>query len=472
MSSSLVGSTDCILLIKNVPRSFTEANLLARCESIGHSWFATPFSYIDGYRHRGNFYSITLHSQPETGECYTVKLLAPSPEGIQKILTMIDGMRIDQTWISTEVRPWASLHSSERSQYPAHVLLDPGMLQSLRLSLTQPSTWSFCLPALLSPSGIPEKIQDLGRQIADLKVELAGYQNAFGTSGSREKIQVFKLVNEFLRAAKTATPTTYEATTDLLNNITALQNVMSNRDSPPTVPQITSTLSACFVPFFQQLSSTHQAFIATYQELEATKDEFATVKATNEGLQERVSQYSFVHPPHTLLTQSTTLQSEMEALKRELSEEKARLTVATQENKKLRAQNLELKGKVGSFREYIRLSEERHSTPANSGSVGPPDTPMVDSTPERDVEIQVLEWEQELLTRLLEGEKNTRLGVELELANLKVEYELQEKKMIEWFLESVRVTNGEEYLKQLKTLKEIRPMPQSMSRDSFYRLLG
>jgi hypothetical protein len=78
---------------------------------------------------------------------------------------------------------------------------------------------------------------------------------------------------------------------------------------------------------------------------------------------------------------------------------------------------------------------------------------MVDSATspqERDLEIRLLEQEQKLLARSLEGEKNMRLGVELELADLKVEYELQEKMMIEWFLESVRVTNGEEYLKQLK----------------------
>lgn len=335
----------------------------------------------------------------------------------------------------------------------------------------------FLFTSLALSSSVPEKIQDLDRQIADLQVELAGYQMSFGTSGSKEKIQVFKLGNEFLRAAKTVTPTTYGATPDLLSSITALRDIFSKSDSPPTVPQITSTISACFVPLFQHLSSTYQAFLATHQELEIIKDELATVKATNEELQQQVGQYSFGHLPHTPLTQSTKLQSEIEALKGQISEDQARLTVVSQENKKLRAQNSELKGKVGSFREYVRLSEERHSTSGNSGSIEPPDVPMANanSTPlsrERDMEIRVLEWEQKLLTRELEGEKNKRLGVELELADLKMEYELQEKMMIEWFLEAVRVANGEEYLKQLKTLKEIRPIPPSKSHDTFYRLLG
>jgi len=34
MTSPLVGSTDCILLVKDIPSSFTEFNLLSRCESI------------------------------------------------------------------------------------------------------------------------------------------------------------------------------------------------------------------------------------------------------------------------------------------------------------------------------------------------------------------------------------------------------------------------------------------------------
>jgi regulator of replication initiation timing len=54
----------------------------------------------------------------------------------------------------------------------------------------------------------------------------------------------------------------------------------------------------------------------------------------------------FDDPPHTLLTQSTTLQSEIEALKRENSEEQARLTVALQENKKLRHKIQSLRGKL------------------------------------------------------------------------------------------------------------------------------
>jgi hypothetical protein len=41
MSMLLVGSADCILLVKNVPGSCSESDLLARCESIGHSWFDT-----------------------------------------------------------------------------------------------------------------------------------------------------------------------------------------------------------------------------------------------------------------------------------------------------------------------------------------------------------------------------------------------------------------------------------------------
>ena len=329
-----------------------------------------------------------------------------------------------------------------------------------------------------SPSCAPEKIQDLNRQNADLKVELAGYQKASGTSGSREKIQVFKLGNEFLRAAKAATLPAYEATTDLLNNIKALQNVMSNPDSPPTVPQITSAVSACFSPLFQHINSTHQTLLATHQEMGAIKDELATVKATNEGLEQQASQYSFDHLSSHSLSPANH-QSEIKRLKKEISEEQARLTAVRQENKKLKAQIVELKGKVGLFRESIRLSEERRSTPANSGSLEPPDVPMdgpTTSSRGQNMEIQVLEREQNLLTRALEGEKNMRLGVELELADLKAEYELQEKMMIDWFLESVRVTNGEEYLRQLKTLKEIRPIPPPRTRDttreSFYRLLG
>jgi len=296
-----------------------------------------------------------------------------------------------------------------------------------------------------------------------------------GTGGSREKIQVLKVGNEFLRAAKTVTPAAYEATTELMSSISALQHIMSNPDSPPTVANVTSALSACFIPLFQHLNSAHQALLATQQELEETKDELATIKATNEGLQQQVGQYSFDHSSHTLSTGSVDLQVEIEGLKNEMAEERARLSAARQENKKLRAQNTELKGKVGSFREHIRLSEERYSTPTNSRSTETPDVAMADPTTlsrEQNMEIQVLEREQELLTRLLEGEKNMRLGVEQELTDLKVEYELQEKMMIEWFLESVRVTNGEEYLRQLKTLKQIRPMPPSKSRDSFYRLLG
>ena len=339
----------------------------------------------------------------------------------------------------------------------------------------------FLFISLALSSSIPEKIQDLHRQNADLQVELAGYQMSSGTSGSKEMIQVFKLGNEFLRAAKSVTPTTYGATPDLLNNITTLRDIMSKPDSPPTVPQITSALSACFVPLFQHLSSTYQTNLATHQELEMTMDELATVKAANEGLRQRVGQYSSDHLLHTPLTESTdNLKAEIEALKKQSSGDQARLTVLTvvsQENKKLRTQNAELKGKVESFRERIRLSEERHSTSANgeSTSIEPPDVPMVDSTSlsrERDMETRFLECEKEHLTRSLEGEKNMRLGVEMELADLKVEYEQQEKMMIDWFLEAVRVSNGEEYLKQLKTLKEIRPMPPSKSRDSFYRLLG
>ena len=412
-----------------------------------------------------DFYSLILHSQADTIGCYTVKLLTPSPEALWKISETIDRMKIDQTWICTELRPWETLNTSERTQYPAHVVLDPEMLQSLRLSLTQPGTWYFYLPVLLSLSGVPEKIQALDRQIADLMCELAGYKRASGTSGSKEKIQVVKLVNEFLQACKRAPPTTNKDTPDLLkNNIKALQDIMSNR-CPPTVPQITSAVSACFDPLFQRLSS-------TYQELEATKDELATVKATNEELQQQVGQYSFDNHPRTPMTQSIELQSEIDALQRQLSEDQARLTVVSQKNKKLRAQNSELKGKVRSFRENTRLSEEMHSTPSSGGGVEPPDVQMVDSTTspqERDLEIP---GEQEVLIRLLEGEKNMRLGVELELADLKAEYELQEKMMIDWFLESVRVTNGEAYLKQLKTLKEIRPMPPSKSRDSYYHLPG
>ncbi len=418
-----------------------------------------------------DFYSMILHSQPDTDGCYTVKLLAPSPDALQKVSEAIDRMKIDQTWICTELRPWETLNTLERNQYPAYVLLDPRMLQSLRLSLTQPGTWYFYLLVLLSLSGVPEKIQALKRQIADLEFELAGYQKASGTSGSKEKIQVVKLANEFLQARKTAIPTTYGVTPDLLRNIKAFEDIMSNRRSPPTVPQITSALSACFVPLFQHLTSTHQASLATYQELEATKDELATVKATNEELRQQVDQYSFDHHLRTPLTQSIELQSEIEALKRQMSEDQARLTVVSQKNKKLKAQNSELKGKVRSFREHDRLSEEMHSTPASGGGVEPPDVVMVDSTTlprERDLEIQ---GEQELI-RLLEGEKDMRLGVELELADLKAEYELQEDMMIDWFLESVRVTNGEAYLKQLKTLREIRPLPPYKSRDSSYRLLG
>ena len=383
---------------------------------------------------------------------------------------MIDGMKVDQTWIFTELRPWASLNTVERNQYPATILLDPGMLQSLRLSLTLPGTWYSYLLALLSPSDILEKIQALERQVADLNFELAGYQMASGTSGSREKIQVFKLGNEFLRAAKTATPTTYEVTPDLLSNITAFRDIMSNPGSPPTVPQITSTLSACFAPLFQHLNSTHQTFLAAHQELEATMDELATLKAINEGLQQQVGQYSLDHLMRTPLFQPIDPQSEIEASKGQISEDLAR--PAVEENRKF---NSKLKGKAGSSREPIRLSEERHSTPANGGSIEPPDVPMVDSTTllqKKILEIRTLDWEQKVLLRSLEGEKNMRLGVEMELADLKAKYELQEKYMLNWFLEFVRETNGEAYLKQLKTLNEIRPRPPLESRDNFYRLLG
>ena len=394
---------------------------------------------------------------------------------------MIDGMKIDQTWIFTELRPWASLNTVERNQYPSTILLDPGMLQSLRLSLTPPGTWYFYLLALLSPSDILEKIRALEIQVADLNLELAGYQLASGTSGSREKIQCFKLGNEFLRAAKTATPTAYEVTPDLLSNITAFRDVMSNPGSPPTVTQITSTLSACFAPLFQHFNFTYQTLLATHQELEATKDELATLKALNGELQQQVGQYSLDHLLRTPLAQCTRLESEIGAPMGSISEDLARLTV--EENQK----------SDSTSRAPIRLSDERHSTPANSGSIEPPDVPMADSTPvnsgsieppvaqtvdsttllrEKILAIQVLDQEQKLLIRSLEGEKNMRLGVELELADLKAEYELQERFMLNWFLEFVRVTNGEAYLKQLKTLKEIRPTPPLKSRDSFYRLLG
>lgn len=416
-----------------------------------------------------DFYSMRLHSQPETDGLYTVKLLAPSPEALRKVSKMIDNMKIDQTWIFTELRPWASLNTVERNQYPSTILLDPGMLQSLRLSLTLPGTWYFYLLALLSPSDILEKIRALERQVADLNFELAGYQMASGTSGSREKIQVFKLGNEFLRAAKTATPTTYEVTPNLLSNITAFRDIMSNPGSPPTVPQITSSLSACFAPLFQHLNSTYQTLLASHQQLEATKDELATLKAINEDLQQQVGQYSFNHLLRTPLTQSINVQSEIEAPMRHMSEDLARLTV--EENQKTNSKH---KGKAGSSREPIRLSEERHSTPANSGSIESPDVPMVDSTtaPEKqNARIRLLVLEQEVLTRSLEGEKNMRLGVELELADLKAQYELQEKFMLHWFLKFVIETNGEAYLKHIKTLKDIRPKPPSESQDSFYRLL-
>ena len=323
------------------------------------------------------------------------------------------------------------------------------------------------------PSCALGKIQDLNRQIADLKVELAGYQQSSGTGGSREKIQVFKLGNEFLKAAKAASPTAYEATTGLLNHITALRDVMSNPNSPPTVPQIASAVSVCFASLFQHLNSTHQTLLATQQELAAITDEFTTIKATNEGLQQQASQYSFDgSSPNTLPT--SNLRSEIGELKKELSEERARLSAARQEIKKLKAQNAELKEKVVLVRENIRLSEEGHS---NSGSIEAPDVQMRDSTTSSTLEVRVLMQEQNLLTRALEGEKNMRLGVEMELADLKAEHELQETTMLDWFLESVRVTNGEEYLRQLKTLKEIRPMCMppsriSASRDGFYRLLG
>jgi chromosome segregation ATPase len=288
-----------------------------------------------------------------------------------------------------------------------------------------------------------------------------------GTGGSREKIQVFKLGKEFLGAAKTVTPTIYGATPDLLSNITSLRDIMATPDSPPTVPQITSTLSACFVHLFQYLNSTQQTLLATHQELGTTTDELAAAKAANEALNQQIGQYSLDHLPHTPLTQSTNLQSEIEALKKQNAEDQARLTLLSQENKKLRTQKSELKEKVESFRKHIRLSEESRSTPANNnGSIEPPDVPMDDSTTlsqKQDMEIRLLEYEQKYLIQSLEDEKKMRLGVELELADLQVEYELQEKMMIDWFLEAVRVTDGEEYLKQLKTLKEIRPMPPSKS---------
>lgn len=409
-----------------------------------------------------DFYSMILHSQLENDKRYTVKLLVPSPEALRRVSETIDGMKIDQTWICTELRPWETLSTSERHQYPTKLLLDPEMLQSLRLSLMQPGTCYLYLLVLLSLSRVPEKIRALDRQIADLMCELAGYKRASGTSGSKEKIQVVKLVNEFLQACReTAPPTTNKDTPGLLkNNIQALRDIMSKRNDQPTVPQMTSAVSACFAPLFQRLSSTHQ-------ELEAIKDELATVKATNEELQQQVDQHSFDNHLRTPVTQSIELQSEIDALKRQISEDQARLVVVSQENKKLRAQNSELKGKVRSFRENARLSEEVHSVPASGGGVEPPDVQMLDSTispQDRDME---LPGEQELLIRLLEGEKNMRLGVELELADLKAEYELQEEMMLDWFLESVRVTNGEAYLKQLKMLKEMRPMPPSKSRDSY-----
>jgi hypothetical protein len=316
----------------------------------------------------------------------------------------------------------------------------------------------------------PEKILDLERQIADLKVELAGYQKSSGTSGSKEKIQVFKLVNEFLHATQTARPTAYEASADLSGKVTELNNTMSNPGGLPTVLQITSALSSCFLPLFQHLDATHQDLFASQQVLEATRDELAIVKAMNEGLQQQATQYS----------SDNSAQSKIEALKNEISAEQARFTAARQENKKLKAQNVELKEKVGSLREQLRVSKGSYSTPGNEGSLEPSDVLMVDGSTTRlcevlrgrDAEIHVLEREQELLTRAFEGEKNKRLGVEMELADLKAEHEMQEKLMLDWFLELVRVTNGEEYLKQVKTLKQIRPTPPASNHDSFYSLLG
>jgi FtsZ-binding cell division protein ZapB len=320
-------------------------------------------------------------------------------------------------------------------------------------------------------------ILDRDRTIADLKVELAAYQKYSGTSGSKEKIQVIKLGNEFLRAAKTAPLTVCEATEDLSSSITTLKNITSNPASPPTVSQITFGLSACFLPLFQRLHSSHQALLTTHQDLEATKCELATLKAMNEGLQQQVNQHSYDKSTRPLLT---VLQSEIEALKKEISEYQARLTAARQENKKLKSQNSELKEKVGSFRKHIRQSEESYSTSTSGGSIEPPDEPMIDGSTmspqelpqERDAEIRVLEQEQRLLAQTLEGEKNKRLGVEMELADLKADYEMQERMMLDWFLEMVRITNGDQYLKKLKKLKEIRPTASSTSRGTFHRLLG
>lgn len=280
-------------------------------------------------------------------------------------------------------------------------------------------------------------------------------------------IQVIKLVNEFLRAAKATTPTAYEAAMNLVDNITSLRKAMSNPEAPPTVAQVSPALSACFVPLFQHLNSIHQALLTTKQELEATTNELATVKATNKGLQQQISPYTSGHSPRTLPTGPTELQKEVELWKKKASEDQARLTAARQENKKLRSQNLELKRKVESLRERNRLYEEQHSTSASGGSSEPPDMPRDNSTSspqERNKEIQVLEWEQKYFTCLLERERNMRLGVELELADFKVQYEMQEETMIEWFLESVKATNGEEYLKQLKTLNDLRPRPPTKSR--------
>src|SRR5258708_27607420 len=109
-----------------------------------------------------------------------------------------------------------------------------------------------------------------------------------------------------------------------------------------------------------------------------------------------------------------------------------------------------------------REMSERHEAPH---------VPMVDGSKtsstevlqKQNVEIKVLEQEQALLIQSLQGEKNMRLAVEMELAALKAEYEMQEKVMLNWFLEFVRVSNGEEYLRKLSALKQMRPTSSSTS---------